>query len=100
MPQGGSVLKLSAGMPELFSRRLKSGAEIAVRMTEYSAANINAIVKSNVAFVEVTPTMSRDWMRFGREGIEHGFDRFKCLLQYRAPSASCRFTKRSRAWQS
>ena len=64
---------------------LQSGAEIAVRMTEYSAANINAIVKSNVAFVEVTPTMSRDWMRFGREGIEHGFDRFKCLLQYRAP---------------
>ena len=65
---------------------LQSGAEIAVRMTEYSAANINAIVKSNVDdLVEVTPTMSRDWMRFAQEGIEHGFDRFRCLLQYRAP---------------
>jgi hypothetical protein len=31
-------------------------------MTEYSAANINAIVKSNVDLVEVTRTMSRDWM--------------------------------------
>ena len=64
---------------------LQSGAEIAVRMTEYSAANINAIVKSNVDLVEVTPTTSRDWMRFAQEGIEHGFDRFRCLLQYRAP---------------
>jgi len=64
---------------------LQSGAEIAVRMTEYSIANINAIVKCNVDLVEVTPTMSRDWMRFAQEGIEHGFDRFRCLLQYRAP---------------
>ena len=54
-------------------------------MTEYSAANINAIVKSNVDLVEVTQTMSRDWMRFAEEGIEHGFDQFRCLLQYRAP---------------
>jgi phasin protein len=70
---------------EAVQHALRSGAEIAVRMTEHSAANINAIVKSNVDRGEVTPTMSRDWMRFGREGIEHGFDRFKCLLQYRAP---------------
>ena len=65
---------------------LQSGAEIAVRMTDYSAANINAIVKSNVDdLVEVTPTMSRDCVRFAQEGIEHGFDRFRCLLEYRAP---------------
>ena len=64
---------------------LQSGAEIAVRMTDYSAANINAIVKSNVDLVEVTQTTSRDCMRFAQEGIEHGFDRFRCLLQYRAP---------------
>ena len=54
-------------------------------MTEHSAANINAIVKSNVDLVEVTQTTSRDCMRFAQEGIEHGFDRFRCLLQYRAP---------------
>jgi Phasin protein len=64
---------------------LQSGAEIAVRMTDYSAANINAIVKSNVDLVEVTQTTSRDCMRFAQERIEHGFDRFRCLLQYRAP---------------
>jgi len=54
-------------------------------MTEYSAADINAIVKSNVDLVEVTQTTSRDWTRFAQEGIEHGFDRFRCLLEYRAP---------------
>ena len=70
---------------ETVQQALQSGAEIAVRMTEYSAANINAIVKSNVDLVEVTQATSRDWMRFAQEGIEHGFDRFRCLLQYRVP---------------
>ena len=65
---------------------VQSGAEIAMRMTEYSAANITAIVKSNVDLVGATRTMSRDWMRFAQEGIERGFDWFKCLLQYRALS--------------
>jgi Phasin protein len=54
---------------------LQSGAEIAVRMTDYSAIDL----------VEVMQTTSRDCMRFAQEGIEHGFDRFRCLLQYRAP---------------
>ena len=70
---------------ETVQQALQSGAEIAVRMTEYSAANINAIVKSNVDLDEVTQTTSREWMRFAQEGIEHGFDRFRCLLQYRVP---------------
>jgi hypothetical protein len=65
---------------------LQSGTEIAVRMTEYSATNINAIVKSNVDLVDVTRTMSRDWMRFAQEGIERGLDWSRCLLQYRALS--------------
>ena len=52
---------------------LQSGAEIVVRMTEYSAANINAIVKSNVDLVEVTRTMSLDWIRFAQKHFEHGF---------------------------
>jgi hypothetical protein len=47
---------------ETVQRALQSGAEIAVRMTECSAANINAIVKSNVDLVEVSRTMSRDWI--------------------------------------
>ena len=64
---------------------VQSGAEIAVRMTEYSAANINAIVKSNVDLVEVTRTMSLDWIRFAQEHIEHSFDRFRSVLEYRAP---------------
>ena len=64
---------------------VQSTAEIVVRMTEYSAASINAIVDSNVDLVEVTQTMSRDWMRFAEEGIKHGFDQFRYLLQYRAP---------------
>ena len=34
----------------------QSGAEIAVRMTKYSAANIKAIVKSNIDRAEVTRT--------------------------------------------
>ena len=33
---------------ETVQQALQSGAEITVRMTEYSAANINAIVKSNI----------------------------------------------------
>ena len=71
---------------ETVQQALQSGAAIAVQMTEYSAANINAIVKSNVDdLAELAPTMSRDWTRFAQEGIEHGFDRFRCLLQYRAP---------------
>ena len=64
---------------------VQSTAEIVVRMTEYLAASINAIVDSNVDLVEVTQTMSRDWMRFAKEGIKHGFDQFRYLLQYRAP---------------
>ena len=70
---------------ETVQQALQSGAEIAVRMTEYSAANINAIVKCNVDLDEVTQTTSREWMRFAQEGIEHGFDRFRCLLQYCVP---------------
>jgi len=70
---------------ETVQQALQSGAAIAVQMTEYSAANINAIVKSNVDLVEVTQTTSREWVRFAQEGIEHGFDRFRCLLQYRVP---------------
>ena len=79
---GAEIIIRNAGTAQ---QALQSGAEIAVRMTDYSAANINAIVKSNVDLVEVTQTTSRDCMRFAQEGIEHGFDRFRCLLQYRAP---------------
>lgn len=54
---------------------LRSAAEIWLcGMTEYSVANINAIVESNGNLVEVTQTMSRDWMRFAQEGIEHFVD--------------------------
>jgi len=74
------------GSAENVQQAVQSGAEIAVRMTEYSAANINTIVKSNADLVDVTRTMSRDWMRFAQEGIERGFDWFRCLLQYRALS--------------
>jgi hypothetical protein len=70
---------------ETVQRALQSGAEIAVRMTEYSAANITALVKSNVDLVEVARTMSRDWMCFAQECIKQGFEQFRCLLQYRAP---------------
>jgi len=69
---------------ETVQQAAQSGAEIAVRVTEYSAANINAVVKSNVDLVEVTRTMSRDWIHFAQEGIERGFGWFRCLLQYRA----------------
>ena len=72
---------------------VQSGAEIAVLVTEYSAANINAIVKSNNDLVDVTRTMSRDWMRFAHEGIEHGVDRLRWLLQYRAPQHLVDFQK-------
>ena len=71
---------------ETVQQAAQSGAEIAVRMTEYSAANINAIVKSNVDLVEVTRSMSRDWMHFAQERIERGFGWFRCLPQYRALS--------------
>jgi hypothetical protein len=77
---------LSEPAHETIQQAVQSGAEIAVRMTEYSAANINTIVKSNADLVEVTRTISRDWMRFAQEGIERGFDWFRCLLQYRALS--------------
>jgi hypothetical protein len=70
---------------ETVQQAAQSGAEIAVRMTEYSAANINAVVKSNVDLVEVTRAMSRDWMHFAQEGIERGFGWFRCL-PYRALS--------------
>ena len=69
---------------ETVQQAAQSSAEIAMRMTEYSAANINAIAKSNVDLVEATRTMSRDWMHFAQEGIERGFGWFRCLLQYRA----------------
>jgi hypothetical protein len=78
---------------EAVQQALQSGAEIAVLMTEYSAANINAIVKSNNDLVDVTRTMSRDWMRFAHEGIEHGVDRLRWLLQYRAPQHLVDFQK-------
>jgi phasin protein len=70
---------------EAVQQALQSAAEIVVRMTEYSAANINAIVESNVNLVEVTQTMSLDWIRFVQQRIEHGFDRFRSVLEYRAP---------------
>ena len=71
---------------ETVQQAAQSGAEIAVRMTEYSAATINAIVKSNVDLVEVTRTTFRDWLHFAQEGIERGFGWFGCLPQYRALS--------------
>ena len=71
---------------ETIQQAVQSGAGIAMRMTEYSAANINGIVKSNVDLVEVTRTTFRDWMHFAQEGIEHGFGWFGCLPQYRALS--------------
>ena len=74
------------GSAETVQQAVQSGAEIAARMTEYSAANINAIVKSNVELVELTRTMSRNWMCFAQEGIERGFDWSRSLLQYRAVS--------------
>ena len=74
------------GSAETVQQAVQSGAEIAARMTEYSAANINAIVKSNVDLVDVTRTLSRNWVRFVQEGIERGFDWSRCLLQSRAVS--------------
>ena len=52
---------------------LQSGAEIVVRMTAYSAANINAIVNCNADLVGVTRTMSLNWIRFAQKHFEHGF---------------------------
>ena len=74
------------GSAETVQQAVQSGAEIAARMTEYSAANINVIVKSNVELVELARIMSRNWMCFAQEGIERGFDWSRCLLQYRAVS--------------
>ena len=65
------------GSAETVQQAVQSGAEIAARMTEYSAANINVIVKSNVELVELARIMSRNWMCFAQEGIERGFDWFK-----------------------
>jgi hypothetical protein len=49
MSQRTEIVVRNAGTVE---QALQSGAEITVRMSEYSAANINAIVKSNVKLVE------------------------------------------------
>ena len=68
---GAEIILLNA---KTVQQALQSAAEIAVRMTEYSVANINAIVEFNGNLVEVTQTMSRDWMRFAQEGIEHLVD--------------------------
>ena len=57
---------------ETIQEAVQSGAEIAVRVAEYSAANINAIVKSNVDLIEVTRIMSLDWIRFTQKHFEHG----------------------------
>ena len=78
--------EMITGSAETVQQAVQSGAEIAARMTEYSAANINAIVKSNVDLVDVTRTLSRNWVRFVQEGIERGFDWSRCLLQSRAVS--------------
>jgi hypothetical protein len=72
------------GSAETVQQAVQSGAEIAARMTEYSAANVNAIVKSNVELVELTRTISRNWMCFAQEGIERGFGWFRSPLQCRA----------------
>jgi microcompartment protein CcmL/EutN len=59
--------EMITGSAETVQQAVQSGAEIAARMTEYSAANINAIVKSNVDLVEVTRILSRNWVRFIQE---------------------------------
>ena len=41
--------------------------------------------------------MSLDWIRFAQEHIEHSFDRFRGVLEYRAPSILPISTKRSSA---
>ena len=56
------------GSAETVQQAVQSGAEIAALMTEYSAANVGAIVKSNVELVELTRIMSRNWMCFAQEG--------------------------------
>ncbi|MFY9735128.1 MAG: hypothetical protein WAL40_05915 [Rhodoplanes sp.] len=67
---GGELIIRNA---ETIQEAVQSGAQIAVRMTEYSARNINTIVNCNADLVEVTRTMSLDWIRFAQQHFEHGF---------------------------
>ena len=80
---------------------LHSGAEIAVRMTDYSAANINAIVRSNVDWlVEMT---ADHIARLGAFFPGRRRTRFRPVQMFAAiprASASCRFPRRNRARQS
>lgn len=101
---GTEILQRNA---ETVQEALHSSAEIAARLTERSADhfgrafgisgeeahkavrkssdNIDAIIHSSSILAEVTQSISREWVSFTRERMEHNFDQFDRLLRCRSP---------------
>jgi hypothetical protein len=56
-----------------------------LRATHQSSDSLNAVVRSNAVISDVTKSMSREWLRFGRERTEQNFNHLKHLLRCRTP---------------
>ena len=56
-----------------------------LRATHQSSDSLNAVVRSNAVISDVTKSMSREWLSFGRERAEQNFSHLKHLLRCRTP---------------
>ena len=56
-----------------------------LRATHQSSDSLNAVVRSNAVISDVTKSMSREWLSFGRERTEQNFSHLKHLLRCRTP---------------
>lgn len=56
-----------------------------LRVTHQSSDSLNAVVRSNAVISDVTKSMSREWLSFGRERTEQNFNHLKHLLRCRTP---------------
>ena len=68
-----------------FGRALGLSADGTHTATQQSSENIDAIMQSSAIIIEVTQSISREWMDFARERIEQNLNRFDSLLHCRTP---------------
>jgi hypothetical protein len=77
-----------AKLPKLqtLQRAMQSGTDMAAKLTERSleqwtraaersSKNVGAILQSSLAIADTTQSITREWLDFARERIQHNFDR-------------------------
>jgi hypothetical protein len=81
---------------QTLQRAMQSGTDMAAKLTERSleqwtraaersSKNVGAILQSSLAIADTTQSITREWLDFARERIQHNFDRMDRLFRCRTP---------------